>query len=344
MDLSRERRLADMIGSVTNRLGLTDAYGSLRRRLAGSQAVVITYHRVGDPNEFPWNLPIVSTRAFESQMRYLKRSFEILSADTLVTRLEQGKYLPPRAVVITFDDGYRNNFTHAYPVLRKYDIPALINLTTAYIGTGNVFWWDRIKYSLWETKLDEINLGELGEFNLSSVNERVRAAFAINNKLKARPNNERNLLIDNTVYASGVNIPADLGHQLILSWDEIKEMSRNGISFGAHSRTHPILMKLSPEEARQEIAQSKKDIEDKLGIEVTGFCYPNGDFDSKIVDIVKGAGFRYGLTAVPEMINNESRLHELGRVSAGWNVNTLKLFMSGAYADMYTIRHGLSRK
>ncbi len=336
--------MADRLSGIANNLGITHTYALMKRRLTQSQVAIITYHRVGDPAEFPWCLPLVAVQDFESQISYLRSSFKIMAMDDLVNCLENGNYLPEKAAVITFDDGYKNNFTHAFPILKKYGVMAHINLATSHVDAGSLFWCEKIKYALWETGLQKIELDELGQYRLGSSLERANAAARINLYLATFPENKKNLTIDKIIRMAGVKIPVELGRKVALSWDDVREMSKNGITFGAHTLTHANLAKLPLKEARHEIAQSKRDIEDKLQQEVAGFCYPNGDFNDEVINIVKDEGFRYGLTAIPGMINKNAKLHELRRVSGGWNVNTLKLFMSGAYSDLYNIWQGLKGK
>lgn len=337
MDTHQKRRLATLIATVTNHLGLVDAYGLFRRLLVKSQVAVLTYHRVGYPDEFPWNVPMVTTQDFENQMRYLRKTYKILSLDTLMRYIQQGDYLLRKAVVITFDDGCKNNFTYAYPILKKYNVPATINLITDHIGSGDLFWWDQVKFALWNTALKEIDLDGIGKYRILSTNDRMRAASNLNDKLKKMSNTERGPIIHSVIHMLGVHIPANLGKELILSWDDVIEMGGNGITFGAHSLTHPNLTRLSLEEARYEISQSKRDVEERLGHGVDVFCYPNSDFNTEIVNLVKEEGFRCGLTAVPGMVNPKTKLYELGRISGGWNLNTLKLFLCGVYSDFFTI-------
>lgn len=333
----QERRLAAVIAYISNRLGLVDAYSLLRKQITKSQVIVLTYHRVGNPTEFPWNFPLVTMQNFENQIKYLRKTYNIISLNTLVNHIRDREPMSGKSVVITFDDGYRNNFTHAYPVLKRYSIPATINLVTAHIGTGNLFWWDKIKYVLWNTKLKKIDLGEFGEHRLQSINDRVRLASNINQKLKIKPEKEKNLIIKKTIHVSGVHIPANLGKELILSWDDIMEMNNNDITFGAHSLTHPNLAKLPTEQARHEITCSKRSIEERIGREVTVFCYPNGDFNTEIIKLVNDAGFYCAFTTTPRIVDSKTSFYELGRISGGWNLDTLKLFSCGAYSDLNTM-------
>lgn len=333
----QKRRVATLIANISCHLGLIYAYYLLKRRITEYHVVVLTYHRVGNPDELPWNFPYVRTQDFEHQVRYLCQEYDILPLDTLVRHIHEKDSWPRRAAIITFDDGYKNNFTYAYPILRKYNVPATINLTTAHIGTGNLFWFDKVKFCLWHTKHKVIQLDKLGTYHIKSNNDRMRTASRINEKLKKLTEKEKNLIIDDLTNALDVDIPPDLGKALILSWDEVRAMRDAGISFGAHSLNHPNLTKLPVEQVKREIVQSKIEIEERLGQDITVFCYPNGAFNAKISELVKEAGFHYALTSIPRMVDLKTNPYEFGGIPGGWNLNTLKLFSSGAYSDADTL-------
>lgn len=339
LDLNVLYRLANQIARITTYAGFVDSYGFIRKQLFKSQVAILSYHRVGDPNEFPWNVPMVTTEDFESQMKYLIKSFEIISIDAVIKCLLQGDYLPKKAVIITFDDGYKGNFTYAYPILKKYNMTANINVSTAHIDTGNIFWWDKIKWVLWNTKLQHIDLGKFGIYRLHSLDDRIRLALNLIDKLKKLSEKEKNLTIKEIIRASGVRIPLDISDKLILSWNDIREMQIGGITFGAHSLTHPNLTKIPYEAARVEISQSKKDLQEKLDQEITLFAYPNGDFNNDTIELVKDEGFDCGLTTIPMMFNQRIDPYKLGRIPGGWNLNTLKLFLCGVYPDLWSIYH-----
>ncbi len=337
--MTYKQRLATPIIWAANHLGMLDVYSSLRGRLVGLQVPILLYHRVGGA-KYPWIHPSITPRDFEHQLIYLCQRYEVLSLDKIGRYIQERKPLPQKAAVVSFDDGYKDNYTCAYPILKKYNVPATIFLATGYIGSGNLFWTDKVRYIVLNTTLKTLELNGLAEYPLRSTGERLRAASRIVESLKNLPGEEKDSLIEKLVNISGVAIPANLGKELILSWDEVKEMSNNGIAFGAHTVTHPILTKLPLEEARREIIQSKQHIEQKLNQAVTTFCYPGGeptDFNDDIKQIVKENGFACAVTVAPRMVTTGTDLYELGRISAQPNFNTFKLFLSGLLPDLSAI-------
>lgn len=335
-------KISRPIVSAANHLCFLDAYGFLRRKLSKSPVVILLYHRVG-PREDIWPSLSIKPQDFERQIRYLCKAYQVLPLDKLV-RYVQRKTLPQKAVVITFDDGYKDNYTYAYPILKKYNVPATIFLTTGHIGHGEPFWWDKVAYLIQNTTLETLELDELGVYPLHSIGDKLEAISRVKEGLKIYSEEKKNLLIEKLVIVSGVDIPVNLGKKLILSWDEVREMKDGGIAFGAHSVTHAILTKLLPEEAKYEIVQSKKDIEDKLGQVITAFSYPNGDFNTELIKFVQESGFTCAVTCIPRMVSPRTSLHELGRIQPDGNFNAFKLFLSRLYWDLKAIYPKLNER
>ena len=318
--------------SLANHSGLLDSYAFLRRKFTKSQVAILLYHRIC-PQKYTWSLKPFSPQIFQSQLEYLCRNYEILPLDSLVQYIRQGRSLPEKAAVITFDDGYKDNYLYAYPILKKHHAPATIFLTTGHIGTGELFWFDKVKYAIQHSSVDRLELDELGIHTLQADIDKNRVKFIIK-KLKNLPEGEKQLLIQKLLNLCQVNIPPGLGKELILSWDEVREMHSNGISFGAHSVSHPILTNLPLEQARNEIIQSKKDIEEKLGQDVTAFSYPNGDFNAEIIELLRESSFTCAVTCVHRLISPKTNPYQLCRILVSQDFNKFKLALSWLYHDL----------
>ncbi len=329
-----------LLAAVIDKPRFLDAYGYVRREITKSQVAILMYHRVS-PKIDPWSLRPLSPQSFETQMRYFSLNYEIISLKLLIEYIVQGEPFPKKAVVITFDDGYKDNYRYAYPILRKYNIPATIFLTTGHIGTGNLFWWDKVSYIVQHTSLDELNLGEYGSFSLRSKKEKYRTKSKLIEGLKKLSKEEKDLFINNLLIITGEAIPDDLGGELILSWDEIKEMSCDGISFGAHTVNHPILTTLPFDQAKMEIIQSKMDIEKNIGHRVNAFSYPHGDFSPDIAELVRTSGFESAVSISPScLISPNDSLYELSRIGIEEEFSKSKVMLSGLWGDMKSISYG----
>lgn len=320
---------------MAGRSGLLDLYFLVRSRISHSRVAIVTYHRVS-PKSSPWLPASVEPEDFEKEIHYLHRVAEVVPLEWLVNQLCKKKLFPGVTVCVTLDDGYQDNYRFAYPILRKYGIPATIFLTTGYVGNP----WPHFKacYAIWNTDVRRFTLGNFGSYSIKSLSERVSAMRRIELLLDDLPEKEKNDTVEELQTKLNVKLRDGLREFRALSWDEIKEMSNNGVSFGAHTVTHTNLTRLSTEEARKEIVRSKKDIEDRLQKPCNLFAYPNGRFDTRIAQVVKESGFSAAFTTVPRLLGGRSKdLFLLPRVPAGPNFYTFKGSLSGLYPDLASI-------
>lgn len=330
--------MIDHITNAVNRLGFSDAYNILKSYYK-SRIVILMYHKIG-PNKYAWLYPSTTISDFEKQMRYLSRTFKILPLNKLAEQILKGRPLSKKVAVVTFDDGYRDNYRYAFPILKKYKIPATVFLITGHINTDNMFWFDKIRYLIWYTKLKRLELDGFGDFSLNSMKNRSHLISRIIEKFKKIPDKKKNYLLEELVNISDVDIPCDIGRDIILSWDQVKEMNEGRIDFGAHTVTHPILTRISPDQAKFEITQSKRDIEKRLNQSVDTFSYPNGaitDFNNNIIDIVKESRFTCAVTTIPTMNPSRTNLYKLGRLPTPLSYESFKLYVSGFLTDMSNI-------
>lgn len=298
-----DKRIGSGLRSRVSRLAYRAGLLQLVRALGPRSLTVVNYHRIEDVNRPGLDSfkPNISAHPdeFNRQMVYLRRWFNVIRIETLVEWLDGKIKLPPYAALITFDDGYLDNYTHAYPILRQYSLPALIFLTTGHIGTDTPFPWDLAAYSFYHSSRDYIALPEGREMHWGeqgTLNEVVKAWVEA---LKALPELEKQLWMDRLPDLLDVSIPKDYFRRLMLDWDLVREMSTGGISFGGHTLTHPILTRIPEKQARAEIRNSRAKIEAEISKAVLGFAYPNGlpgDFSEVLISMVSGAGYRAAFT------------------------------------------------
>ena len=322
------------IASIANHSRIIDSYGWARRQLTRSQVAILIYHRVC-PQDESGHLRSTAPDDFAKQIKYFRQHYEILSLESLSDYLRSGKRLPQKAIVITFDDGYKDNYLYAYPVLKTYDIPATVFLTTGYIGSDKLFWWDELTYALYHTSAGKISINGLMEFNLSSEKEREKVSQQIIDKLKKLPEKVKDSLLDELRSRLDVITPLSLRQNTLLDWDEIREMSNNSsVLFGAHSVNHPILTNIPLDEARREIVQSKHLLEREIGRDVTAFSYPNGFYNSDIMQIVQESGFSCAVALTPrKLISANNSPYNLPRMSV-INFEKFKIMFSGLWGDL----------
>jgi peptidoglycan/xylan/chitin deacetylase (PgdA/CDA1 family) len=315
---------------------LLDTYAFVRRKISKSQVAIIAYHRVS-PNNDNWSLKPIRPDNFEKQIVYFRRNYEILSLENLSTLIKEGKRLPEKGITITFDDGYRDNYIYAYPILKRYQIPATIFLTTGHISSDKLFWWDKIGYIVNHTRMRRLCLNDLGDFPLP-LGSKDLVVSKITEKLKRISEDRKTYLIEQLTKISKVDIPSGLAKEFILSWNDIKEMTKNGINFGAHTVNHPILANLPIQQAQWEIIESKKNIEEELCKEIDTFSYPNGsylDFNSEIIDFIKENKFICSVSISPQkLVSLNDDLFALGRILANEDFNRLKMELCGLLGDV----------
>lgn len=330
--------MLDSFARCMNKAGIFDIYGNLRRKITKSQISILAYHRVG-PQTDEWSVNPLCEKIFDYHINYLSKNFKIVSLSNLSEMIRNGN-LPEKAVVITFDDGYKDNYEFAFPILKKYNAPATVFLATGHVEEKNLFWWDKINYVLFHTDMESIDLNPIGTYQLCSNEDKLIAGLNIQEKLKKMDNDKKETVIAELINLTDVNIPEKLGKKYLLSWNEIKKMSKNGIEFGSHTVTHPILTNVSLDRAKWEIINSKKCIEENLETEVKSFAYPNGDFNAKLSSIVENFGFSSSVSVFPMQLlkNSVSELYQLSRINANIkNFNILKLYLCGLRGDFNRI-------
>ncbi|NUQ66102.1 MAG: polysaccharide deacetylase family protein [Pirellulales bacterium] len=257
---------------------------------------VLTYHRVDLPGARPELRPNVlsaTPRAFEEQMRHLAGRCHVVSLSEVLAACRGATALPPRSVLITFDDAYRDFAEHAWPILRKYGLPAVLFVPTGFPDRPDrSFWWDRLHQAFWATdRRDAVNT-PLGRMPLTTPWRRRRAARRINDYIKTLPHRDGMDLVERL--CRELDAPPSQGH--VLGWEELRRLAREGLALGAHTRNHSIMHRVSTDEARAEAAGSLEDLKREVGPVDPVFAYPAGGVDDEVVRILGEEGFRVAFT------------------------------------------------
>jgi peptidoglycan/xylan/chitin deacetylase (PgdA/CDA1 family) len=217
--------------------------------------------------------------------------------------LDEGEPLPPRPILVTFDDGYRDNREVAWPIMRDRGILPIIFLATDHIGTGHPFLWDLAAYYFARTQRERLNLPLVGPVNLETIGDRDAHTVAWVEAVKRIPGSERKEALANLSQALDVPSPPEETFQhLYLDWSDVRELAAQGVGFGGHTRTHPILTRVSRDEAEREILDSIGDISAMLGSKPLSFAYPNGsssDFSQDHEQMVRQCGVPFGFSLEP---------------------------------------------
>jgi predicted ATP-grasp superfamily ATP-dependent carboligase/peptidoglycan/xylan/chitin deacetylase (PgdA/CDA1 family) len=261
------------------------------------------YHRIGNPEKTPFDPNVFSCTAemFEQHLHFYKKHFEIISTDYLPT-LYSEKSLNKKYAVITFDDGYQDNYEFAYPLLKKLNIPATIYVATDFIDQKCIPWWDEVVWIIKSSSLQEIAkcswLSESQLFSMSPA-QQIKEILRIIKKDKNTPIQEK---VAQLRLVSGKSIYIEqLDDKLFADWDMVREMANNGITIGSHTCSHRILSHLSDEEQEQELKMSKEKIEKELSRPTNTLAYPVGGFNSftKTTEILaKAIGYELAFSYV----------------------------------------------
>jgi peptidoglycan/xylan/chitin deacetylase (PgdA/CDA1 family) len=260
---------------------------------------VLMYHHVTDREE-PF-LPHVTRKVFARQMKFLRKHYRVLELDRLVEMVKKGEPIPDRALALTFDDEYEDVYRNAFPLLRECRLPATVFITTGCVDSERIPWTDELGFLFRETEKSGLEL-ERAEgretFSWTGLPSRLSEFRRLKALLKSVFEEEREELCGQIRRSLEVK---KKNPSRILNRAEIREMAAAGVDFGAHTVNHPILTRIPPRTAREEIERSKKDLEEILGREVTGFCYPNGeagDFDEVIEGMVRHVGYEYACSTI----------------------------------------------
>jgi len=280
----------------------------LARRLQGRRGAILRYHSVTDDESATLGYLdsglMVTAAAFQSQLKYVKRHYTVVPLDEMVDRIHAGRSLPRHAAAITFDDGYRDNYTQAYRLLRAEGLPATFYVTTGALDGGPPLWTAKLRYMVRTSTREQVVLpaGLGSAVSVRQPAERQAVFTSLIVALKHVPSTRRCELVEELAVAFGVSDFSALDG-IMMSWDELREMSANGMTIGAHTVSHPNLPKTDVEEATREVCQSRDMIADQLGVPVPHFSYPNGrgaaHMNDSVREIVRRAGFRSAVTSLP---------------------------------------------
>jgi len=297
----------------------TGAIASRRPAGDGGRLVILMYHKV-NPKSDLLGLSI-SPSFFDYQLAFLKSRYRVISLADALTMISDGIPMGDHAV-ITFDDGYRDNYDHAFPLLRKHGLPATVFVTVDALETG-IFGWNTFDKAIQDGRLDRIDLTQfdLGVIRIATAGEKKRAIVHLHRELKQCDHGTRKAVV---TYVVNMLAHGSSPERVMLSWDEAREMQKSGlVVIGSHTVTHPILTRVDRGTARDEIIRSKAVIEERLGTVVDLFAYPNGrtvDFDDDIISMLAQAGYRAACTTVHGSVGAGDDLFRLLRVDVTYGM------------------------
>lgn len=292
-----------LLSNVMQYSGMNTA--SLALRGSHDRLRVLCYHRVMEPSrpgrEDVENALVTSTPAFERQMEIIAARFVPVNLSEVIAWLNNRVSLPPRAVLVTFDDGWVDTYTDAYPIMKRLGIPGLIFLTADFIGTSTLYWPDFVRGLLKAVGRVDVADSEIRQMKLMSSDQR-QALIA--------------QMIQNT---GGWNADsgrfANVGRGQNLSWQQVREMADNGFDLGSHTCSHIMLPQESDQRITRELVYSSDIIAGNTGRRPLAFAYPDGQYNDSSPDFVEAAGYSCAFTCDEGMCSRRMSPYLLPRLS-----------------------------
>ncbi|HET6432967.1 polysaccharide deacetylase family protein [Dyella sp.] len=265
-----------------------------RRMLPWSGLVALNYHRIGDAAASPYDRGLwsASAEAFSEQLRFLKREMDVISPADLPEVVKGGR---GRYAMVTFDDGYRDNYEVAFPILTRESLPATFFVSTGYIDTPSLPWWDEIAWMVRTGATGPLRLDPWIEKPVAfDEPDREGAIRTLLRTYKAIASQRTEAFLEAIAAAAGTGrAPAGEGRALWMNWDMLREMKAAGMTIGGHTVTHPVLSRMTDEGQRSEIQTCAGRLAEELGEPTRCFSYPVGSlaaFDGTTRELLRKAG------------------------------------------------------
>jgi len=291
------------IAQLFDRSGLTERVLRWRGQSASPWLTILTYHRVhpdAAPQLFDDGVVDATPESFDAHMGEVKRYFNVVGIDELVA-YAHGTPLPPNPIAITFDDGYRDNYELALPILVKHGIRAIFFIATSFISERRTFWWDRVCYTIKKSQRKHIELSYPSPLRVDL--SECESVHPILRRVKDRFDLDLDRYLDELNQAAGVpwsrEIDRGFADELLMTWHQVRGLRKAGMDVQSHTRTHRVLQTLRADRLTDELTGSKQDLERELGEPVRAVSYPVGrDIATRpwIRRAVREAGYEIGFS------------------------------------------------
>jgi peptidoglycan/xylan/chitin deacetylase (PgdA/CDA1 family) len=308
--------------------------GPTRRFIAGARSRglrILAYHSVSDyrNRSFRYVDPgvVVSPAGFERQVAFLSQHYRIASMDEVTAWINGSIEFARPAVAITFDDGYHDNYVYAYPILKKYRATATFNVVTDAIGNTVPLWTSELREVVYRARQKGLTRSRIGSVAIDLADDTTtrQSLSALTRVLRSSDKDARSEMlreIRRTLLGIAEEATSAVrAGDVMMSWDELREMARGGMGIGSHSASHPALPEISPAEAAREITDSKTKLEEELQAPVAHFVYPNPGkgvhFNEAVKGLVRAGGYRTARNSVKGSITRGHDPFELN----GMNIN-----------------------
>jgi peptidoglycan/xylan/chitin deacetylase (PgdA/CDA1 family) len=295
------------LGAAADRLGLPGAALTLRRA-ASTWVTVLTYHRVAlpdDPTVFDRGVVDVAPDQFARQLAFIKRWFHPIGIGDLRAFAAGRSSLPQNPLMVTFDDGYRDNHDVALPLLVRYGVRAVFFLATDYVARRRLYWWDRVSLVVMRSDRPrlEMTYPEPMALPLGTTAAKRTAIARIQRIIKDRARVDLERLLVDLERAAGVTLSGSeerrLADATVMTWEHAVALRRAGMDVQSHTHTHRVLQTLDPRDLERELRVSRVALEEVVGAPVRAVSYPVGKplgGAIRIRQAVREAGYDLGFS------------------------------------------------
>ncbi|MEZ5385771.1 MAG: polysaccharide deacetylase family protein [Prosthecobacter sp.] len=335
---SRTLKAAALVGS---------GFASIVRTRRARETTIMTFHGLcegsGDMGILDWSLHL-PVEVFRSVCALLAAEYHVIPMSYFIEARSKKKTLPANSVVLTFDDGFESNFKLAYPILKRFNLPATIYATTGFLDGTDVLWFQRIDLAFGRTRKEsltwKINDRKL-RLPLKTRKERQDSLVELMPELKMLPDADLLGEVNRLERALCVDPPRlnDLPASMRpLTWADANQMISEGlIEIGGHTHTHPILSRCESFSMKAEITTCRDRILAETGVAPVSFAYPNGgedDYAHETVKMVKSAGFKSACTTMSGRVDAGSSLFQLPRYGSPESIWEAEATVSGAFETL----------
>ena len=279
-----------------------------------NRLLVLGWHNIDPTPGFP-DPPGVGRLGFAKQLRTIARFANVLSLGDAVGRMEAGEPLPPRAVVLTFDDGYLDNLELGVPMLAEHGFPATFFLVPGFLSGTVGAWWEDLSAAFERARAARLSVGE-SVYDLTTPASREAAHEAVRASVKTLDHASRVAEVAR-VSEELDPAPTSVGEGLFMDWGGAKSLLAAGHEVGSHTVTHAILERETEAGQLTELADSRRELESGLGIPVDTLAFPNGsmgDYSETTTRLVAELGYRCAVTTRPGLAGRSGSPYEMRRV------------------------------
>jgi peptidoglycan/xylan/chitin deacetylase (PgdA/CDA1 family) len=293
----------------------------LASRFVAPSASILAYHSIAENPQTTDHIfgASLSLAHFEEHMKTLARKFHPISLEDVLHFVSSGRELHSSAVAVTFDDGFADNYEVALPVLTRYGIPASFYIMVDAVESGTLPWYCRVRFAFHATNKVEWKDEMSGRsFRLDKPEERAAARSLVWDAGARLTGNPQRQFVEGVEASLGIE-PLDAPHGYMMTWEQVRGLRKAGHIVGAHTLSHPNVAQVSRDEARSEITESKRQLEEKVGGAIEHFSYPhpalNPCWSPQTVEITREAGFKSGVVTTPGAVHTGDEPLALKRVN-----------------------------